>query len=144
MRCVDCEVDMLLVTISGVQLDVCPSCKGVWFDAGELERCVKFSPKQIKSNFGEAVIIPKAEGLMGPQRACPRCARNMDKERFKGGVWIDKCPNGDGVWLDEAEIVLVRSELEASKMGKLDAAQGGSLSEQLKSMLAAFFSPLTR
>jgi len=34
------EVRMLSVTREGVTVDVCPVCKAIWFDGGELERVV--------------------------------------------------------------------------------------------------------
>ncbi len=120
MRCVDCDVDMMLYNIKGIQLDVCPQCRGLWFDTGEIESCLKLSAHDIKESFGDVVVIPKCEGLQGPPRNCPRCHTPLDKERFHGGVWIDKCPNRCGIWLDDSELALVRAELEASK-GRADS-----------------------
>lgn len=37
MKCPKCGVDLKEVVHAQVALDVCPSCNGVWFDAGELE-----------------------------------------------------------------------------------------------------------
>ena len=38
MRCPLCEVSMKEVERRGVRIDVCPECKGVWLDRGELEK----------------------------------------------------------------------------------------------------------
>ncbi len=38
MRCPLCNVAMREVRRRGVKIDVCPECRGVWLDAGELER----------------------------------------------------------------------------------------------------------
>ncbi len=38
MRCPLCNVPMREVRRRGVKIDVCPECRGVWLDAGELER----------------------------------------------------------------------------------------------------------
>ena len=37
MKCPKCGADLEEKDQSGVKLDVCPECKGVWFDAGEME-----------------------------------------------------------------------------------------------------------
>lgn len=38
MRCPLCEVSMKEVERRGVMIDVCPECRGVWLDRGELEK----------------------------------------------------------------------------------------------------------
>lgn len=41
MKCPKCGADLRSETRSGVQVDKCPECLGVWFDAGEAERLIK-------------------------------------------------------------------------------------------------------
>lgn len=38
LLCPNCNVSMQNVARSGVELDMCPSCRGVWLDRGELEK----------------------------------------------------------------------------------------------------------
>ncbi|MFZ5823653.1 MAG: zf-TFIIB domain-containing protein, partial [Bacillota bacterium] len=38
MRCPMCNVAMREVDRRGVRIDVCPECRGVWLDGGELEK----------------------------------------------------------------------------------------------------------
>lgn len=38
VRCPLCDVPMREVVRRGVQIDVCPECKGVWLDRGELDK----------------------------------------------------------------------------------------------------------
>ncbi len=38
MRCPLCDATMRPVNRRGVELDVCPECKGIWLDRGELEK----------------------------------------------------------------------------------------------------------
>ena len=37
MICPVCKKDMFVVEYKQIELDYCHTCKGVWFDAGELE-----------------------------------------------------------------------------------------------------------
>lgn len=107
MKCVvpDCESDMLQYQVEEITVDLCPSCKGIWFDSGELEACLKKSPRAIHTAFGKGVSLVMArEGLRGTYRKCPHCDAKMEKERYGGGVWVDRCPNGHGLWLDEGEL----------------------------------------
>ena len=41
MKCPKCGADLNTVDYHGVQVDRCPDCDGVWFDAGEVESLVK-------------------------------------------------------------------------------------------------------
>ena len=37
MKCPRCGADLLEREYRGIKLDRCPECKGVWFDAGEVD-----------------------------------------------------------------------------------------------------------
>ncbi len=41
MRCPKCGQQLATETCDSVEIDVCPSCKGVWLDAGELGTSVE-------------------------------------------------------------------------------------------------------
>ncbi|HYD99963.1 MAG TPA: zf-TFIIB domain-containing protein, partial [Alphaproteobacteria bacterium] len=36
--CPNCHIGTQEVARDGVQIDICPSCRGVWLDRGELEK----------------------------------------------------------------------------------------------------------
>ena len=38
LLCPNCNTSMQTITRSGVELDICSSCRGVWMDRGELEK----------------------------------------------------------------------------------------------------------
>jgi uncharacterized protein len=40
LMCPNCQASMQSVTRSGVEFDMCPTCRGVWLDRGELEKLV--------------------------------------------------------------------------------------------------------
>lgn len=41
MICPKCEVELHTKTRSGVEIENCPSCRGMWLDKGELEKLIK-------------------------------------------------------------------------------------------------------
>lgn len=44
MKCPTCPDDTLVMTErSGVEIDYCPSCRGVWLDRGELDKIIERS-----------------------------------------------------------------------------------------------------
>lgn len=46
LLCPNCNVSMQNVARSGVELDMCPTCRGVWLDRGELEKILGGSREQ--------------------------------------------------------------------------------------------------
>ena len=43
MKCPLCDERMREVERYGVTIDICPSCKGVWLDRGELDKLIERS-----------------------------------------------------------------------------------------------------
>lgn len=54
MQCPVCEnIDLLMSERSGVEIDYCPKCRGVWLDRGELDKII--SASQASSSFSSSV-----------------------------------------------------------------------------------------
>lgn len=45
MLCPVCNVDLVMSDRSGVEIDYCPKCRGVWLDRGELDKIIERSCK---------------------------------------------------------------------------------------------------
>lgn len=61
MKCPICPgSDLLMTERSGIEIDYCPQCRGVWLDRGELD-------KIIERSLGE----PAHEAVHGMQRPQP-------------------------------------------------------------------------
>jgi Zn-finger nucleic acid-binding protein len=43
MKCPACNETLLMSEKKGVEIDYCPSCRGVWLDRGELEKIIERS-----------------------------------------------------------------------------------------------------
>lgn len=43
MNCPSCNVTLLMTDRSGVEIDYCPNCRGVWLDRGELDKIIERS-----------------------------------------------------------------------------------------------------
>ena len=97
MICPICGIEMIAVERSGIELDCCISCRGLWFDSGELELLAEMSGADL-SALGEGAITGASR-----KRDCPRCRRRLD-EIAHGQIRIDRCPGGDGFWFDRGEL----------------------------------------
>lgn len=43
MKCPNCNETLVMSERSGVEIDYCPSCRGVWLDRGELDKIIERS-----------------------------------------------------------------------------------------------------
>ena len=105
MNCPACKEAMIIVEHSGVELDCCPACRGLWLDASELGLLLGDAAKT--HAFLEAGDHAHARGERA--RRCPICRRRMQKD-VTGGVLpvvIDTCRFGHGLWFDEGELFTV-------------------------------------
>jgi len=59
MKCPNCSVNLVMTDRSGVEIDYCPDCRGVWLDRGELDKIIERSSQNMKSNPNEKVYWAK-------------------------------------------------------------------------------------
>jgi hypothetical protein len=41
MKCPICNIELRIAERSGVEIDFCPQCRGVWLDRGELDKILE-------------------------------------------------------------------------------------------------------
>lgn len=53
MKCPNCSETLLMSDKNGIEIDYCPSCRGIWLDRGELDKIIERSatPNPIKENY---------------------------------------------------------------------------------------------
>lgn len=78
MRCPWCNVPMREVERRGVRIDVCPECRGVWLDRGELEKLLASAPEAAWADHDD---LPDRE--VGEGREARR--RFEEEGRWGGG-----------------------------------------------------------
>jgi len=103
MICPVCRKSMLVVEYSKIELDYCDTCKGVWFDSGELELLLESEkPDVFISNILKAAEAKSVE----EKRKCPICTRKMKKSTLgqEPEIIVDVCRRGDGLWFDGGEV----------------------------------------
>ncbi len=123
MRCPKCRnssLEEVSVKSAGVRVDHCPRCKGVWFDAHELEAALDVAAKKLE--------IP-SKARESESLSCPRCLSRLFHFQYPQTlVQVDMCKDCHGLWLDAGEFIeikTIRQSLE--KRGKLEeyALPGG-------------------
>ena len=48
MKCPHCDVDLVMADRSGIEIDYCPKCRGVWLDRGELDKIIERSIETVR------------------------------------------------------------------------------------------------
>jgi Zn-finger nucleic acid-binding protein len=79
-----------------VEIDHCPRCKGLWFDANELTRHL--------ANIGSRRLTEHPERGAKTTLACPRCPRQELLGGFLLDVAVESCSRCEGIFLDLGEI----------------------------------------
>jgi len=119
MICPTCKHPMIVVEYKQIELDYCPSCNGVWFDAGELE--LMLERVNLKPNVvsGKSILNLTEAATAEKKRKCPICGRKMRKELIGGKpkILIDACPAGEGLLFDGGEVDALISELSEEAPG---------------------------
>lgn len=46
MKCPTCDETLLMSEKNGIEIDYCPSCRGIWLDRGELDKIIERSAAQ--------------------------------------------------------------------------------------------------
>jgi len=102
MQCPKCHADELVQARSkhtGVTVDHCPQCKGMWCDRGELERMLDVVVSDLE--------VPRNAELS--TKKCPKCARRLRALPYRSTlVTVDTCLNCTGIWLDGGELQKLR------------------------------------
>jgi Zn-finger nucleic acid-binding protein len=48
MKCPICNVDLLMAVRKEVEIDYCPTCRGIWLDRGELDKIIERSAQEMQ------------------------------------------------------------------------------------------------
>ncbi len=72
LMCPNCQEGMREISRRGVMIDICPKCRGVWLDRGELEKLMAAVREVEASHEEEPQRRPPDRGAMPPPPPDPR------------------------------------------------------------------------
>jgi|SRR5687767_14678510 len=101
MNCPVCSVPLIAVERDRIEVDSCISCRGLWFDRGELELLCEQS--SVPTDFPKLFTAAKTNERA---RQCPRCRKDMAKVALASNARLitDHCPDEHGIWFDAREL----------------------------------------
>ena len=114
---------MIVVEHRNIELDYCNSCKGVWFDSGELELLLKSQGLEEPKAFFDGILNSQEAASSEKKRKCPICSHKMKKAATGGQpeILIDVCHDKHGLWFDGGEVVQLMRHLAGKHPPKLDS-----------------------
>ena len=123
MICPACKYDMIVVEYHSIELDYCNSCKGVWFDSGELELLLRSQGLEEPKAFFDDIMNSQEAVSSEKRRNCPICGRKMKKTARDGQseILIDICRDKHGLWFDRGEVTQLIRDLAGKRPPKGDS-----------------------
>lgn len=102
LLCPGCRSPLKSQKVGKVEVDLCPSCAGLWLDRHELKALARMRTLpgwllEPVSASSDRPLIPEGE------RRCPRCEALLQVADNKG-VHIDLCRSCEGVYFDRGEL----------------------------------------
>lgn len=104
MQCPKCSADMEITAFDETRVDRCTNCKGLWFQAGELDRLRQ-------ETWMADYVIDTGDERLGRKYNrigaihCPECDADMRQEfdPDQPHIVYERCTAGHGVFLDAGE-----------------------------------------
>lgn len=103
MKCPKCSAEMEAARYTGIEIDRCTSCKGLWFNSGEFTRLVKDDWLSEYIDEGSAKIGRKTNEIQDID--CPECGTAMKvvMDENQPHIEYEQCPKDCGVFFDAGE-----------------------------------------
>jgi len=118
MLCPNCGKEMKEVRQNNVPVNFCPSCKGLWLDAGKINYFVQ-NPPVISQQLSQGLINESQSS-----RLCPACQKPMRTGGLLNpSLEINRCPSCQGIFLDTGEL---------AELNKLSAKASMPRAERLR------------
>lgn len=121
MKCPNCDADLVPDKRDKVEMEICPSCQGMWLTRQELtqleDRAFDFGDDEKGSLMLDS--SPSA-------RKCPQCDKAMRTFQYRlYDLELDFCPDQHGYWLDadEDKRVLGLMKKEEKNLGRTVLAE---------------------
>jgi Zn-finger nucleic acid-binding protein len=95
MKCPKCNVELQTQNDRGVEVEACPSCKGMWLTPAELDE-LENEAFSNEANKGSLYLATQASDLK-----CPVCSIPLKRFDYRFfDLQMDCCPE-HGFWLDK-------------------------------------------
>lgn len=122
--CPVCKILLETVSLEGNNIEVCLTCKGMFFEFDEMKTVLK---NTLQEKYTEIFEGDNASDHTAPY-TCPKCEENMREEEygFNSGIHIDRCDNCMSIFLNGGEAKEINrylSSMESEEVQELELAK---------------------
>ncbi len=113
MNCPKCGEQLKEDPFKGIKVDSCSSCKGYWFEKGELRKAK--DKEEEKLNWMDVDLWENEEKfkITKDKLLCPDCGLPLYEVNYgDSNIKVDVCNMCEGIWLDEGEFKKVAKYLK--------------------------------
>lgn len=153
MKCPDCHAELALKKRDGVEMEVCPSCAGMWLTSQELAQL-----EDEVFDFGDDEKGSLMLGSSPTNRECPECGKAMRSFQYRlYDLEMDYCEDQHGFWLKAGEDkrVLELMKEEERNLGRKVLAEdrfaahlrylrSGSMMDRIRDLITEAIDPKPR
>ncbi len=121
MKCPNCDAELVQSKRDKVEMEVCPSCQGMWLTRQELTEL-----EDEVFDFGDDEKGSLMLGSSPTTLKCPQCEKPMKSFQYRlYDLDMDFCEDGHGYWLtaDEDQRVLELMTKEEKNLGRTVLAE---------------------
>src|SRR5262249_5095168 len=115
-QCPKCGTALAPVLAGAVNVDGCPTCGGLLFDARGLARLAHGPRSEMEALERQFQSSAAETADAGPlqSRLCPACRAGMRTFEYPWapGIRLEGCPSCHGVWIDDGELRRIEGTLE--------------------------------
>ncbi len=80
MKCPNDQATLVMSERSGIEIDYCPECRGVWLDRGELDKIIERNERSVGRPDDD-----RSRGDHEPPKTKKKKATSFLSELFEGG-----------------------------------------------------------
>lgn len=133
MKCPKCDVDLVSAVRHKVQVNECPSCKGMWLDSQELNEL-----EDEAFDFGDDAKGTVVFSSTPTTARCPVCSAPLRRFYYRFyALEMECCGNQHGYWLEADEdtrvLELMKQEEKDYERKVLAEDQWGKTLKRLRS-----------
>jgi Zn-finger nucleic acid-binding protein len=92
---------MIQETYEKIEIDRCPTCKGILLDSGELKSLIS---KKIGNKVDTLNFSSTSDTMDNMPSYCFHCNKDMQVMSAIGNIRIERCPNCKSIFLDQGEL----------------------------------------
>lgn len=81
MKCLNCNVNLVMTDRSGIEIDYCPDCHGIWLDRGELDKIIERSSQNVQ-NFKQDNYTENRKHFSHDKEYCHRKKKGLLGDLF--------------------------------------------------------------